>query len=189
MVTTPTNKITFAEYLGYDDGTNKRYELVDGELLLMNPPAKRHFNIARFLIRLFEEEISRQQLDIEVFAGIGIRTGAKSSRIPDLSLVDGELWRSLPDDASAVIEVPLLLAVEIVSPGKEQIERDYIEKVTEYQNTGIREYWIIDPMEQKVTIFVLNQGNYTKSVFVPDEAITSMTFPLLKVAVGEILSA
>ncbi len=204
MVTTPTKKIrtshgsesssdsvplSFEEYLNYSDDTDNRYELVDGELLLMNPPAKRHFNLTRFLVRLFEDEISYQGLDIEVFAGIGVRTGVNSSRIPDVSLVDGEEWRNIPDDASAVIEVPLILAVEVISPGAEQIERDYTEKVAEYQATGIPEYWIVDPIEQKITVLVLDKGSYTKTVFTGDEAIISSRLPQLKVIAKEILSA
>ena len=186
---TSTNKITYQEYLNYDDGTDKRYELVDGKLLLMNPPAKKHFNITRLLMKLFEAEIDRQKLDIEVFAGIGVRTGTNRARIPDISLVDGNEWRNIPDEISAVIEVPLLLAVEIVSPGREQIERDYIEKAEEYKNTGIPEYWIIDPIKQQITVLVLDRENYNKIVFTADETIFSATFPELKITAGEILSA
>ena len=53
-----------------------------------------------------------------------------SSRIPDISVIEGELWRKMPRGASAVIEVPLMLAVEVVSPDAEQIERDYIYSLT-----------------------------------------------------------
>jgi Uma2 family endonuclease len=189
MVTTPTQKITFEEYLDYDDGTDNRYELVDGELVVMNPPAKKHFIISRFLVRLFEDFISHQKLDIEVFTGIGVRTGSNKARIPDVSVIDGEVWRSIPDNASVVVQVPIMLAVEIVSPGAEQISRDYIEKTVEYQNTGIPEYWIVDPIEQKITVGVLNNGSYTKTVFTEDSAIASSTFPGLKVTAKEIISA
>jgi Uma2 family endonuclease len=190
MVTTPTKEeISFEEYLNYDDGTDNRYELVDGKLVVMNPPAKRHFKISRFLVRLFDSAISRTSLDMEVFTGIGVRTGSKGARIPDVSVIDGEVWRNIPDDASAVIQVPLLLAVEVVSPGGEQISRDYTDKVTEYQETGIPEYWIVDPIEQKITVLVLSKGSYTKTVFTGEEAIKSATFPRLKVTAGEIISA
>ena len=198
MVTTSKQKITFSEYLNYEDETDNRYELVDGELRIMNPPAKRHFKITRFLVRLFEDEIARQGLDIEVFAGIGVRTGLNSSRLPDVSLVDGEEWRNLDDDASAVIEVPLLLAVEVVSPGVEQVKRDYTDKVAEYQDTGISEYWIVDPIEKKITILVLEKAGYKKTVFSGDEAVSfagsqseifSPTFPQLKITAASILSA
>jgi Uma2 family endonuclease len=188
MVATPTQKITFEEYLDYDDGIDNCYELVDGELVVMNPPAKKHFIISRFLVRLFEDFISRQKLDVEVFTGIGVKTGSNKARIPDVSVIDGDVWRSIPDDASAVVQVPLLLAVEIVSPGAEQISRDYTEKAVEYQNTGIPEYWIVDPIEQKITVGILKNGSYSKTVFTGENAIASPAFPGLKITAEEIMS-
>ena len=188
MVTTSSTKITFLEYLNYEDGTDNLYELADGELLLVNPPTKRHFKISHFLVKLFEEEISRQGLDIEVFRGIGVRTGLTSSRIPDVSVVEGEVWRNLPDNVSAVLQVPLLLAVEIVSPGAEQILRDYTEKVREYQEIGISEYWIVDPMAQKITIMILDQESYRQTVYQSDELLFSHLFPQLKVTARAIFS-
>jgi Uma2 family endonuclease len=182
-------KISFEEYLNYDDDTDNRYELVDGVLVVMNPPAKRHFQISRLLVKLFEDFISRQKIDIEVFAGIGVKTGANKARIPDVSIIDGEVWRSIPDDVSAVVRVPLMLTVEIVSPGAEQIDRDYIEKAIEYRETGIPEYWIVDPIEQKITVLLLDKGSYIKTIFSGDETLSSSTFPQLKVTASQILAA
>lgn len=51
------NKKTFSEYLNYEEGMDNPYELVDGKLVLVNLPAKMHFKITRFLVRLFEDEI------------------------------------------------------------------------------------------------------------------------------------
>ncbi|MDJ0681656.1 MAG: Uma2 family endonuclease [Xenococcaceae cyanobacterium MO_167.B52] len=146
MVTTDKKKlITFEQYLKYEDGTNSRYELVDGELVLMPPASFLHSDIIDFIADLFRAIAFEHKLDVKVKTGdVGVRTGINSSRIPEISVIDGIVWRSMPRDASAVIEVPLLLAVEVVSPGTEQIERDYINKVTEYQNSGIAEYWIVD---------------------------------------------
>jgi len=190
MVTTPRQQISFAEYLNYDDGTDNLYELVDGELFLMPPATARHSDIIEFLTDCFKAIIRTYSLDIRVKAGdVGVQTGINSSRIPDISLIKGEVWRNLPRDTSAVVRVPLLLAVEVVSPGNEQIERDYVEKVAEYADAGINEYWIVDPLEQKITVLVLEQGSYSKNVFSGDEAIACVTFPQLRVNVSEILSA
>ena len=43
--------MSVAEFLAYDDGTATRYELVDGQLVAMNPPAARHANICENLGR------------------------------------------------------------------------------------------------------------------------------------------
>lgn len=190
MVVSPTKKITFEEYLNYDDGTNNRYELVDGELILMPPASFLHSDIIDFIADCFKAIVRQYKLDIKVKTGdVGVRTGINSSTIPDLSVIEGSVWRSMPRDASAVVQVPLLLAVEVVSPGTEQISRDYTEKVVEYQETGILEYWIVDPIEQKITVLVLEKGSYTKTVFTKDEAIASVIFPELKLTAAEILSA
>lgn len=191
MVTTPTKeKISFEEYLSYDDGTNKRYELVDGKLIEMPPASFLHSDIIDFIADCFKAIAEAYKLDIKVKTGdVGVRTGMNSSRIPDISVVDGQVWKSYRRDKSAVIEDGLMLAVEVVSPGAEQISRDYTDKVIEYHNTGIPEYWIVDPIEQKITVLVLDKGSYTKTVFTGEEVIISTIFSQLKVTAGEIISA
>jgi Uma2 family endonuclease len=190
MVTTPTQKISFEEYLNYDDGTNWRYELVDGELVEMPPASFLHSDLIDFIADCFKAIAKKYKLDIKVKTGdVGVKTGMNSSRIPDLSIVEGSVWRSMPRDSSAVILVPLMLAVEVVSPGAEQIERDYTDKVAEYADCGIKEYWIVDPIEQKVTVNLLEKGRYIETVFSGDDAILSNTFPELELTANAILSA
>ena len=138
MVTTSTKNMSFEEYLSYGDGTNKRCELVNGELIEMPPASFLHSDIIDLIADLLKEIARKENLNIKVKTGdVGIRTGLNSSRIPDIAVIDGQLWQSYRRDKTAVIEDNLMLAVEVVSPGAEQIERDYSEKVTEYQNIGI----------------------------------------------------
>jgi len=190
MVTTASKNISFEEYLNYDDGTNKHFELVDGKLVEMPPASFLHSDIIDFIADLIKAIAREQKLDIKVKTGdVGIRTGLNSSRIPDISVIGGQVWQSYRRDQSAVIESNLMLAVEVVSPGVEQIERDYIKKVAEYQEIGIFEYWIVDPIEKIISILVLEKGSYRKTVFRGSDAIASSIFPQLKITVHEILSA
>lgn len=193
-----TNKITFEEYLSYDDGTNKRYELVDGKLVEMPPASFLHSDIIDFIADCFKAIATEYKLDIKVKTGdVGVRTGMNSSRIPDILVIDGQVYSSYRRDQSAIIEDKVMLAVEVVSPGAEQIDRDYIDKATEYQNTGIPEYWIVDPIERKITVLILKDESYTKTVYTVEEAIregtrsviASDSFPELKLTATEILSA
>ena len=48
-----TNKLTLDEYFAYDDGTENRYELVDGELILMPPETDYNNLIALYLLAEF----------------------------------------------------------------------------------------------------------------------------------------
>jgi Uma2 family endonuclease len=52
-MTTVTKKLTLEEYLAYDDGTDTRYELVDGELVEMSPESNRNNRIALYLLSEF----------------------------------------------------------------------------------------------------------------------------------------
>jgi len=46
------------------------------------------------------------------------------------------------------------LAIEIVSP--DSVERDYVKKHSQYEAAGVQEYWIIDPLAEKVTLLRLD---------------------------------
>lgn len=56
-MTVTTQKLTFAEYLAYADGTNTRYELVDGDLVPMSLGTGKYGGIAEFLNDEFREQI------------------------------------------------------------------------------------------------------------------------------------
>jgi Uma2 family endonuclease len=89
MVQIPTKRLTFEEYLTYNDGTENRYELFDGELVLMTPTVG-HTLIIKFLEKKFDAEIERLALAWIALRDTGIRTGAKVSRVPDLSVFTTE---------------------------------------------------------------------------------------------------
>lgn len=185
MATTPpTTKLTFEEYLVYDDGTDNRYELEDGELILMNPPTGRHALIIYFLINTFVAEITRLQLLWAALQIIGVRTAPRRSRLPDICVVPFEVIRDKLD-TSAVIETGAVLAVEIVSP--DSVKRDYRFKRAEYASFGIPEYWIIDPTAQKVSLLLLVEGLYEETIYQGDDQIQSQTFPELTLTVNQIL--
>jgi Uma2 family endonuclease len=186
MVTTPVTNLTFEEYLTYDDGSGFHYELVDGRLELMNPPTIEHFLIVEFLATVFKAEITRLSLPWLTFRETGVRTGRNKSRLTDLCVVTQEQARDLLK-ASAVFEIPPLLIVEVVSP--DSIKRDYRHKRSEYAAAGVLEYWVVDPLEGKITVLLLEEGFYEETVFTADQKIVSQTFPELTIAPHQIFAA
>jgi len=160
MVTTRDRLLTFEDYLNHqadDSDSDVRYELVDGELIPMNPPRIEHFLIAQFLSDYLRQVIGQNNLPWMVFAEIGVRTGFRRSRVVDLCIVQREQVQELAG-RSAVFETPPLLAVEIVS--LDSIGRDYRYKRSEYAAAGIPEYWIVDSLENRLTILQLQEGFY-----------------------------
>ncbi|QLE42590.1 Uma2 family endonuclease [Nostoc sp. C052] len=186
MVSTPVTKLTFEEYLNYDDGSGFHYELVDGRLELMNPPTIQHFLIVAFLDTALIAEIQRLSLPWLTFRETGTRTGKNKSRLTDLSVVTQEQARELLN-ASAVFESPPLLIVEVVSP--DSIKRDYRYKRSEYAAVEVPEYWIVDPLKENISVLWLEEGFYEETVFTGDQQIGSRTFPELRIAVEQIFTA
>jgi Uma2 family endonuclease len=179
------NLCKFEEYLAYDDGTNNRYELVRGRLVLMTPPTVRHLLIAKFIEWFLDTEISRLNLPLVSLREAGVQTEVDSSRLPDVCVVKKEQVSELMDQ-TAVFRVPPQLAVEIVSSSS--VKRDYEEKPPEYANKGIPEYWIVDPIENQVTVCFLINGRYESTVFIGTQQIVSRIFPELMLTAEQILN-
>jgi Uma2 family endonuclease len=194
MTIATTKRITLAEYLTYDDGTDTRYELVDGELTSMSLGTGEHGDISEFLNDEFKAEIRRLGLDwVAKDMKIGIQsprgTRWETARIPDVVVLPLEQWNSLKKRESLILlnEPPPLLVVEVVSPSTVSV--DYRAKHSEYAVLDIPEYWIVDPIDLKVTVCVLKDGAYTDVVFAGDLTIVSPTFPDWELKASEVLNA
>ncbi|MEH2364101.1 Uma2 family endonuclease [Nostoc sp.] len=186
MVSTPVTSITFEEYLIYDNGSDFHYELVDGKLELMNPPTIQHFLIVDFLDTALKAEIKRCNSTWLCFRESGVRTGRNKSRLTDLCVVTLEQARELLN-ASAVFESPPLLIIEVVSP--ESVKRDYRHKRSEYAALEVPEYWIVDPLETKISVLLLEDGFYEETVFTTNQQIGSRTFPELAIPAAHFVNA
>lgn len=181
MTQTPFKKVTFAEFLDYD-APDHRLELEDGEIITMPTGSPLHIAIIRFLFTTLENEIKANHLPFEIFpGGIGVRTGLRTSREPDLCILHREDWDALrkQNPLSAIVERPPLLVVEVVSPGNINRDRDYHTKRREYAEMGIPEYWIVDPAEQKVVLCVLVGQSYQLTELAGQSLIRSTLLPQL----------
>jgi len=179
MVQLLTKTYSFEDYLAYNDGTDNKYELVNGELQLMPTASGLHALILHFIFNVLEQEIKKLQQQWKVMPGtVGVRTAKNKSRIPDLVILSKEQCQEIRTMSTAVVETPPLLAVEIVSPSNS--DDDYRYKRSEYAVREIPEYWIIDPEIQKVLILVLVSGFYEVTEFIGEQEIKSLLFPELK---------
>jgi Uma2 family endonuclease len=176
MIATQQKLYTFAEYLNYHDSSDIKYELFNGELISMPPASGFHALILRYMFKVLEKEIERLQLDWQVMpATVGIRTDKAKARIPDLMILTAEQCQEIRNMTTAVIEFPPLLVIEIISPGN--ADEDYRYKRSEYAVRGISEYWIVDPIELKISVLTLISGFYELAEFSNEDRIISGTFP------------
>lgn len=187
-------RLSLAEYLAYSDGSDTRYELVAGELVPMALPTGRHVQIQKFLSWVFEAEIARQKLPWTVIqGGLGIQSPRGNRwatvRIPDVVVLPLEQWQEMGSREALIRleEPPLLLVVEVVS----ELSRaaDYRAKQAEYCVLGIGEYWVVDPLEEKVSLLLLHEGWYDVLELKGSDPVSSKVFPKLELQAGEILAA
>lgn len=193
-MTIATQKLTFEEYLAYDDSTDTRYELVDGELVPMSLGTGKHGAIIRFIVQQFEDELTRlAQPWVPLPALVGVRSPRgrnwDTSRIPDVTVLTTAQWDAMSDREAVVNlnEPPPILVVEVVSSSTKT--DDYRSKRSEYGLLEIPEYWIVDPLEEKVTLCILEHQFYDFTEFRGNDFIQSPTFPDPNLTVAQILAA
>ena len=179
--------MTLEEFFSYDDGTDAMYELEDGKLILMTVESEINRRIASFLVACFwQQGIPAYRLSMKTEI---VTTGSRI-RVPDLVVFSEELAIAMEGAKRSTVMSempPPLLVVEVVSPN--QSSRDYRYKRSEYAARGIAEYWIVDPIAQKVTVFEWVEGFYEEKTYVEDEAIASFVLSNLQLTATQILQA
>ena len=188
----PKPKIfTFEEYLVYDDGTDTRYELVDGELVEMPPESDGNNDVAR---RLLVELLKHITFNLIAYKDTEIEVSGRRARcrLPDVLVHTEESKAALKEAKRATITrdmPPPALVIEVVSPGATNRARDYRYKRTEYAARGIAEYWIVDPQERQITVCKWIDGLYEDTVIRGSDRVQSDVVPSFRLAADQIFNA
>ncbi len=194
MVQDQSKQLTFNEYFNYSDNTDNRYELIDGELIALPPESEPNNFIANYLFFYLASSglvplrlIKTHNCEVQVAV---LRSGDAANRYPDLIILEPEHIPLTANRLTITFDMlPPRLVVEVVSPGRVGSDRDYDRKRAQYAARGIAEYWVIDPIEQVVTVLRLENGQYVEvGVFRDGEAIVSPMFPQLSLTVKQIFS-
>lgn len=189
MVPVTKRRMTLEEYLTYDDGTDARYELVNGELVEMPSESDVNNAIAILLILAFAQHVPGHWL--RRGTEIVVSGSRATARVPDVMVLTEEAATALTGASRSIILLDMpspQLVVEVVSPGLDNEKRDYRHKRSEYAARKIPEYWILDPEQQRVTLLTLVEGLYEEAVFTGSERLLSPTFPTLQLTAEQVLS-
>lgn len=144
-------------------------EWVDGEVVEMSPVSSQHQIIARFLIALFQLYVEHRRSGIVLFAPFQMKL-ARSGREPDVMYIAEEHRDRLRRNHFLG---PADLVVEIVSP--ESQERDRVQKLAEYEQNRVPEYWLIDPDRKEVAVHLLAEDGRYRPADLGDGVIRSRT--------------
>ncbi len=189
MVPATRQCMTLEEYLVYDDGTDTRYELVNGELVEMPSESDLNNAIAILLILAFAQYVSGHWL--RRGTEIVVSGSRATTRVPDVMVLTEESAAALSGTPRSIILLDMpspQLVVEVVSPGSDNEKRDYRHKRSEYAARKIPEYWIVDPEALQVTILTLVEGLYEEAVYMGTNRLSSLTFPTLQLSAEQVLS-
>lgn len=127
----------------------KRAELIDGQIYYMAPPSWRHQQISGKLYQKIANYIDGRNGKCEVLAApfaVFLNDDDINYVEPDISVIcdlsklDDKGCHGAPD-----------WVIEIVSPSSRP--RDYMTKLFKYRTAGVREYWIVDPIKQRITVY------------------------------------
>lgn len=193
-MTQTKQRLTIEEFLTYDDGTDTRYELVDGVLVEMGAESTINTLIAGFLFATFLQlGIPAYQIGFKQW--IAVSDSTATARDPDLIVHSEASFAAIEGSSQAIVKAGMpnpLLVIEVVSPGDpgdDNYNRDYVEKPKEYATRGIPEFWQIDPSRSVVAVLTLKDGNYQSREFRGDSRVVSPTFPNLQLTADQLLRA
>jgi Uma2 family endonuclease len=181
---------TFAEYLSYSDGLEGCFQLIDGELRELPPESERNDWIALVLRDCLIPGVSRRLIRLgkcEIQVPV-LQRGDTQNRFPDLVILREEHLELTQRRLTITLDMPPpRMVVEIVSPGKTNRDRDYLNKRVQYAEISIQEYWIIDPKTQTILVLALDNDDYREvGQFQGDERIVSPLFSSLMLTAEQV---
>ena len=165
--------MTVAEYLaleGLDDGV---WELVDGVLEKMPPPSLEHQHLIGLLYRLIDNHLAAALPPVGIaLLGVGVALSQFRVPVPDLVYVRAERAHIL--GGNLVEGVPDLV-VEVLSQDR---AKDLTRNRHWYAAAGIPEYWILDPVNDAITVLELSGGRYIeRAVLTAGDTLTTAAIP------------
>lgn len=138
----------------------RRAELIDGQIYDMTPPARLHQHIIMNLSATIYNYIKQKNGTCLVYPApfaVFLNNDDYNYVEPDISVIcdksklDERGCNGAPD-----------WIIEIVSPGSRRT--DYFTKLFKYRTAGVREYWIVDPEKNRITVYNFeteDTGDYT----------------------------
>jgi Uma2 family endonuclease len=174
---------TEAQYLTLTNHTNHLIEFTDGVIEVLPMPTKYHQAISRLLFLALLAVVQRIGGDV-FYAPLRVQVRPGKYREPDLLVM---LDKSDPR-AQDEFWLGADLVVEIVSP--DHPKRDTEEKPRDYAEAQIPEYWIVNPLDETITVLALDGDAYREhGVFRRGESAASALLDGFAVRVDEVFDA
>ncbi len=147
--------ITYADYLKIEDGN--RYEVFNGDLIMVPAPTLDHQFISKKLVLLLDPFVTSKMLGNVAYAPVDVVFDDETVLQPDILFVKSDNTNILRKES--VQGAPDLI-VEIISPSSTFY--DTVEEKEVYRKHGVSEYWIVFPEEKVIEVLTLENGEYVE---------------------------
>lgn len=144
----PQGRWREADYFSLPD-SNEIIELTEGEIIVSPPPTSRHQRIVMELAYALRRYTEDHGTGTVLVAPLAVRLKDGLIRQPDVLLYRAEHADRIGEQVSQ----PPDWCAEVISPGSR--ETDTVDKLAEYAEAGIAEYWLVDPEEGTVRVYTL----------------------------------
>jgi Uma2 family endonuclease len=174
------------EYLRLTDGSNRRIEFTDGRLEFLPMPTEGHEAIVRFLFLVLYGFVNKKKLGQVYFNGIRLRIRPRKVRLPDIIFLHKDHYYARHNRAWDGAD----LVMEVVSDDPKDKKRDYEEKLRDYAEAKVAEYWIVDCERRLVIVHQLDGNRYVvHGEFTPGQKASSVLLNGFEINVEEMFAS
>lgn len=175
-----SNTYTIDDIYALPEG--QRAELIDGQIYDMAPPSPMHQELVMELSATLRDYIKKNGGPCKVYPApfaVFLNEDDRNYVEPDISVicdpskVDNRGYQGAPD-----------FIIEIVSPSSQRM--DYLTKLFKYRTAGVREYWIVNPLQHTVQVYSF-EGTEDSTQYSFDDEITVTIYGDLKICVADLL--
>jgi Uma2 family endonuclease len=164
----------------YDLPDGVRAELIDGQMYMMAPPNRRHQGIAGTLYHKIASYIDAKGGSCKPYIApfaVFLNADDRNYVEPDISVICDHSKLTDRGCSGAPDWV-----IEIVSPGSRRM--DYFIKLFKYRTAGVREYWIVDPDKERITVYNFESEDTADYTFT--DSVQTGIYPDLTIDFGQL---
>ena len=178
--------VSYEEFLELTEESEQRFELIDGVVYNLASPSYKHQHIIAELLFAFRSWFKGKSCDALTSPfDVTLHKAADNICVvqPDVIVICD---RDNRDKKDRYTGVPALV-VEVLSPSTRS--KDLIKKLDLYKQCGVKEYWIVDPVNEQITVYQLEDNeieNHKTYVRRGEPEVRSFVFEGLTVALDEL---
>lgn len=173
-----SENISYEDFLKLAEGSDKRYEYIDGEVYLLASPSFAHQNIVMEISNVMYNWFKGKKCrPLTALFDIALTINeCKNVVQPDIMVIcDTENI----NDKGKYLGIPTLV-VEVLS--ESILQKDFLKKVNLYFYGGVKEYWTVSPWRKEVYLYCFEEQDIEEyRVYKGNEAVQSLTFEGLEV--------